>query len=419
MDVLDHQPLISPNISTVRQRSPLKDLPSVTMIKVDRGLVQRSLLYCFEKGYFSLIRYILQSGTGDARECDNEGRTGLMYCCFIDDDLWAQNVALTLLEYGAKVEDPDQRGLNALHYAIITQRKFLIRRYLSALELDLDRTVDIHGNTFLHYACSTGNPDIVRLILNVMKRFSSNLNTKNHYGSTAYDISCQLKHERCQNLIRNEISLRERQQTATIRPNAPHISFNSLDDRRSSTAIRARLTTPSAYRNGSLASVPVLTPNRSRYPSISTLTNEKVALPPPVFVDPIESRTISLKRNESLDLSLTNQAKKRADYAPLPFLSQSAVFTSSSSTWRDDFSKVVNQLQSYKTSSYKKTVHPPLSNQLPSDLFDKLYGNGSIEKRDSGDRPPVTPLPGSTSQKVIHQRRGSTASTKSLLKGKK
>src|SRR6202040_246434 len=92
-----HHPILSSKMSTIRQRLPFSDVPSVNMIKVERGLLQRSLLYCFEKGYFSLIRHLLQSGTADARERDNEGRTSLMYCCFIDNDCWAQNVAMTLL----------------------------------------------------------------------------------------------------------------------------------------------------------------------------------------------------------------------------------------------------------------------------------------------------------------------------------
>ena len=41
------------------------------MIKLERGLVQRSLLYCLERGYFSLIRYLLESGTGNSRERDS------------------------------------------------------------------------------------------------------------------------------------------------------------------------------------------------------------------------------------------------------------------------------------------------------------------------------------------------------------
>ena len=81
------------------------------MIKLDRGLVQRSILYCLEKGYFSLIRYLIESGHGNIRERDREGRTVLIYCCFIENDTWADHMAMFLLEKGARIVDRDQRGL--------------------------------------------------------------------------------------------------------------------------------------------------------------------------------------------------------------------------------------------------------------------------------------------------------------------
>jgi len=417
-----HQPIIASKMPAIR-RLPFGGARSVNMIKLERGLIKRSLLYCFQKGYFSLIRYILQSGTGDARERDNESRTGLMYCCFIDDDCWAQSIAMTLLEYGAKIEDQDQRGLNALHYAIIRQRLILIRRYLSSLDFNLNQTLDIHGNTFLHYACSTGNSDVVRLILNAMKHYSIDITIKNHYGSTAYDIACQLNHERCQNLLRNELILREHHNLSSTTSNVSHLTIESLNERRLSTPARTRPMTSSTHYTKSITSGSLLISNsknfRTRCPSASNSNNENVGCPPPIFINPIESRNIKLKRNENLDITLVNQAKKRSDFAPSPFISQSAVFNSSSSTWRDDFSNMFNQLQKIKTSSYRKTVHPPLNNQLPCELYDKLYATGGPDGHDCSNHQPLSSLPIGSSQKIIHRRRSSTSSIKSLLKLKK
>ena len=94
-----------------------------------------------------------------------------------------------------------------------------------------------------------------------------------------------------------------------------------------------------------------------------------------IFVDPIESRNMLLKHNENLDNSLVNQAKTRADFAPVaPFISHSSVFTNSSSTWREDVSKVFNQFQTYNTRTYRKTVHPPLNKELSCEVFERLYG---------------------------------------------
>ncbi len=420
-----HQPIISPKMPAIRQRLRSNKIPSVRMIKLQRGLVQRSVLYCFEKGYFSFIRYLLESGTGDARERDNEGRNGLMYCCFIDNDCWAQSIALNLLQYGAKIEDQDQHGLNALHYAIITQRLVLIRRYLSSLDCNLNQTTDIHGNTFLHYACSTGNVDVVRLILNAMKRYSINATTKNRYGSTAYDIACQLNHERCRNLLRNEFILRDAHKLPLTKFHVSQVTIESLNKRRSSIATPSCPISPSTYQTTTktAVSVPILISNSKNFStdcsSTSSSNNENVVYPPPIFVDPIKSRNMILTRNEILDTSLVNQIKNRPDFAPIPLISQSPIFNSSSSTWRDDFRKVLGQLQTFNTPSYKKTVHPPLSNELSCELFENLYGTGDADGHDCSNHQPLSPLRMGSSHKIIHRRRSSISSTKSLPKTKK
>ncbi|CAF0998720.1 unnamed protein product [Adineta ricciae] len=407
-----------PKMFTIRQRFSFHELRPVSLVKLERGIRQRSLLYCLEKGYFTLIQYLLQSNVCDARERDSEDRTALMYCCFIENNNWAQNMAMILLEYGAKIGDQDQRGLNALHYAIITQRMVLIRHYLASIDFNLNQAIDINGNTCLHYAVSTGDLDIIHLVLNAMKRYSADLSMKNHFGLTAYDIACQQNNERCQTYLQNEIAHYEQNKIPSTPIYGSPFSFEPIMDRHlsassqtySSISNRVRTATPATYRHTRTVSPLSLRP-ASKSPSkpsasLSTLNNENSASRSSILIDPIESRNIILRRNKTLDLSLLNQAKSLANLKTTSTTSQNEHFSASSSTWRDDFTKIFDRFQTLKTPSYRETIHPPLSTEIPSDIYQNFYGTNDTFRSENGNFQPMT-LPSLDSSQKFNRRRSS------------
>jgi hypothetical protein len=150
---------------------------------------------------------------------------------------------------------------------------------------------------------------------------------------------------------------------------------------------------------------------RKHYTSASSCNSESTVYPSSIFIDPIESRNIIIRRNKNLDLSLLNQAKTLSNLALSSSTSRSDVFSSSPLTWRNDFSKVFENFQTLKTPSYRETVHPPLSNELPGDIYQNLY--------DVTEYQPL-PLPATDlSQKLANRRRSSAITARYVPKARK
>ncbi|XP_018410577.1 PREDICTED: tRNA (adenine(37)-N6)-methyltransferase [Nanorana parkeri] len=114
------------------------------------------------KGDFNLLRNLVESGT-DINIQDKEVRTALINCCLHDGEKWALGSARLLLTYGAKVGLCDKVGRNALMYAIMYGRQYLVKLFLDALDYDLDHTDKLH-HTALWYAAHCGNTNITTMV---------------------------------------------------------------------------------------------------------------------------------------------------------------------------------------------------------------------------------------------------------------
>jgi ankyrin repeat protein len=68
--------------------------------------------FAIQHGYFRCIRYLLELNY-DPNERDNQLRTPLILCSYVENDRWSLSMAQNLLEKGAKIALEDHARRNA------------------------------------------------------------------------------------------------------------------------------------------------------------------------------------------------------------------------------------------------------------------------------------------------------------------
>jgi hypothetical protein len=134
-----------------------------------------TLVYVIKKGYFNLVRHLLELGLDpnhvSERDDAHHLRCPLIHATLIRDDQWAFTVAQTLLEHGATLRTAEpERRLTALHYACAFARPRLLELFLNSLDFDLATAVDINGNSCLHYAMRAHSLNCLQLLI---RKYSS------------------------------------------------------------------------------------------------------------------------------------------------------------------------------------------------------------------------------------------------------
>jgi hypothetical protein len=147
--------------------------------------------YVIKKGYFNLVRYLLSTGTDPNFVDEKEAflRTSLIYSTFIKDETWSLSVAQNLLEFGANLRQTDAKRLTPFHYACAFGRVKLLELFLGSLDFDLSKSLDLNGNSCLHYALRSHNVVIVRLVVQKLKKCHMiKVNLRNVFGLKPIDI---------------------------------------------------------------------------------------------------------------------------------------------------------------------------------------------------------------------------------------
>ncbi|EDO32718.1 predicted protein, partial [Nematostella vectensis] len=123
------------------------------------------------------VRLLLKAGINTENR-DDRGRTALVYCCFLKNPQTRQTILKLLLASGAKVNKRDHLGRSALLWACLQGLVDVVTSLVndSQSEVDLNLT-DNDGNTSLLLAVKSGNLEMVRLLLSLLRRSLSNNTT--------------------------------------------------------------------------------------------------------------------------------------------------------------------------------------------------------------------------------------------------
>ncbi|XP_022101622.1 receptor-interacting serine/threonine-protein kinase 4-like [Acanthaster planci] len=114
------------------------------------------------------VLYLLEKRNYDPNARDRNLRTPLIICSLAEREDSAEVSAALLLRKGAQISLSDRQGKDALCWACQNSRAKLVQMFLedypSQFKFHL-RKKDRDGNTALHLAARTGNPDTVSLLL--------------------------------------------------------------------------------------------------------------------------------------------------------------------------------------------------------------------------------------------------------------
>ncbi|GAB1600493.1 putative ankyrin repeat protein RBE_0997 isoform X1 [Argonauta hians] len=123
---------------------------------------------------------------------DLYGQTPLMVACSLDDDAKAMKFVRILTRAGSSLHIYDDFHRSALSYAALNG---LLNVTVFLLQKDSCTdfaTVDCSGNTLMHMAAESGNPELVNFILDDMKKYHHyKIDIPNDAGFTPFLLACK------------------------------------------------------------------------------------------------------------------------------------------------------------------------------------------------------------------------------------
>ncbi|XP_070562544.1 serine/threonine-protein phosphatase 6 regulatory ankyrin repeat subunit C-like [Ptychodera flava] len=148
------------------------------------------------------VRLLVSLGVNIEKK-DRLGRTPLMLTCIIDNRDYAYKMFQILLRSGAFPNVRDQYGRTVLNYACLYGRDRMVKRLLREEILEINFTDD-NDDTPLNHAATSGNLEIIQLLVRQLTKFGLPVDVRNKQGYTALLLASKHGNYECAHVLLTE-----------------------------------------------------------------------------------------------------------------------------------------------------------------------------------------------------------------------
>ena len=168
---------------------------------------------------------------------DDEGLSPLMRAFMIEDIKHRTRSAMVrlLIHHNADVNLRDKYGQNVLNWACKMNKFDLVKLLLEKCLQDVDLTSqDLQGNTALIYAVINNNVNMVKLLVDTLKKFALSVDHRNKQDKTAYLKALEMGFNECATIL-SQVG----KASQDIRAN-PFLDFLPIPNKETSKKVRVR-----------------------------------------------------------------------------------------------------------------------------------------------------------------------------------
>lgn len=159
---------------------------------IPKRLIKTALHQAVLDGRLHQVRLLVSKHGVNVDVKDVYGRTPLMLTSMVDEETGAR-MARILINSGASLNLRDNMGRSALSLACLHGREMMVNEILAGDILNINEQ-DNDGSTPLHHAATSGNPNIVKLLVEFFVKFGLDVDTRNNLGYTALLLACRNGH---------------------------------------------------------------------------------------------------------------------------------------------------------------------------------------------------------------------------------